>query len=380
MYLVSKLKKYETPLSLEEIFNADDSFEFDTGSRKSTISTRTTIVDALPPKYYSKFRLSTALATLKKFNEDTKDLHVDDMSTLYHSFTIPKRSGGRRNIDAPNDDLSKALRELKAIFEQFMPLNFHASAYAYIKGRSAVDVARKHQERENRWFLKMDFSNFFGSTTKEFVMSQLSKVYPFALICELPEGKEELSKALDLCFLNGGLPQGTPISPLLTNIIMIPIDHDICNHPKLVNDFTYTRYADDTIIGSKYAFADKIHEIQTIINDVLKKHGAPYRANSKKTKYGSSAGRNYILGVILNKDNKISVGAERRKNFKTAIYTMLADFKDGTRWDVERVQELQGLCAYFSMVNADDTANILAHYGKKTGLDAKAVFKELLRV
>ena len=382
MYLVTKLKKLERSLTLEEIFAADDSFEFDTSPVRDTHDTRTVWVDYLPPKYYSKFRVTTAIRKLKDFNQQTAELHVDDMSTLYHSFTIPKRSGGRRKIDAPQEALMTALRNLKTLFEEFMPLNYHTAAFAYIKGRSATDVARRHQKAENRWFLKLDFSNFFGSTTKDFVERMFSQIYPFAIIMQSPEGKEEMSKALDLCFLNGGLPQGTPISPLLTNIMMIPVDHDIANSKCFVEGrYTYTRYADDIVIGNRFAFAgEKRAEVEGVLRDVLKKHDAPFAINNKKTKYGSSAGRNYILGVLLTKDNEITVGAERRKKFKTAIFSMLADYKAGERWDVGRTQELQGLAAYYSMVNKEDTENIFKHYENKMGLSVKDVFRDLLTV
>ncbi|MCL2052843.1 MAG: hypothetical protein FWG90_00155 [Oscillospiraceae bacterium] len=43
------------------------------------------------------------------------------------------------------------------------------------------------------------------------------------------DGVIELQKALSLCFSNGGLPQGTPISPFITNVMMIPLDHKLSN-------------------------------------------------------------------------------------------------------------------------------------------------------
>lgn len=382
MYVVTKLKPIQRELTLEDIFSADDSFEFDTSPVHDTHDTRTVLVDYLPPRFYSKFRVADAVKKLRDFNEQTKELHVEDMSTLYHSFTIPKRSGGRRQIDAPKEELMTALTNLKTLFEQFMPLNYHTSAFAYIKGRCVVDVAKRHQKAENRWFLKLDFSNFFGSTTKEFVERMFAQIYPFAIIMQSPEGKAELSNALDLCFLNGGLPQGTPISPLLTNIMMIPIDHDIANSELFTKwRYTYTRYADDIEIGNKYSFAgEKRSKVEGVLREVLKKHGAPFSINPKKTKYCSSAGKNYILGVILNKDNQITLGAKKRKNLKTAIFQMLADYKVGDRWDAARVQELQGQVAWFSSVNKEDTENILKHYGDKMGLSVRDVFKDLLTV
>ena len=90
-----------------------------------------------------------------------------------------------------------------------------------------IDALKRHQRNNSRWFLKLDFSNFFGSTTHEFVLRQLSSIFPYSEIVKSERGREALSKALSLCFLNGVLPQGTPFSPTITNIMMIPIDHAI---------------------------------------------------------------------------------------------------------------------------------------------------------
>lgn len=64
------------------------------------------------------------------------------------------------------------------------------------------------------------------------------------------EGRELFNTAISLCFLHGGLPQGTPISPMITNIMMIPIDYKLFNslHDE-ESTFVYTRYADDMLIS-----------------------------------------------------------------------------------------------------------------------------------
>ena len=185
---------------------------------------------------------------LRDFNNTHAPLFEVERKSLYNSFKIPKQSGGLRPIDAPTKPLMEALRQLKAILEiQFRAL-YHTSAFAYVRGRCTVDSLKRHQQRESRWFVKLDFTNFFGSTTLDFVMSQLSMIFPFSEVMKSDEGKAQLTRAMSLCFLNGGLPQGTPISPLLTNLIMIPIDHQISNTLRDYNkqQFVYTRYADDS--------------------------------------------------------------------------------------------------------------------------------------
>ena len=86
---------------------------------------------------------------------------------------------------------------------------------------------------------------------------------------------------------------------------MIPVDFEIARTLREYNHqrFVYTRYADDFQISSKYSFS--FTEIQDVIVSILKNFEAPFTINSAKTRYGSSAGQNWNLGLMLNKDNEI---------------------------------------------------------------------------
>ena len=147
----------------------------------------------------------------------------------------------------------EALRKLKIIFEEDFHALYHTSAFAYIKNRCTVDAVKRHQANESKWFGKFDLSNFFGNTTMDFVLQQFAMIFPFSEVMKTERGKSALRTALELAFLNGGLPQGTPISPTITNIMMIPIDFKLSNGFRNFNDqsFVYTRYADDFIVSSR---------------------------------------------------------------------------------------------------------------------------------
>ena len=233
-------------MTFDDLLN--EAFEISGYVNYMTSNTRTYSAEYINEKKLERFDFEGMVASLRDFNVQHAPLFEMDRPSLYDSFKIPKRSGGLRPIDAPKPPLMEALRQLKFILEtKFMAL-YHTSAYAYIRGRCTVDSIKKHQQRESRWFVKLDFTNFFGSTTLEFVMSQLAIIFPFSEVMKLEEGKEQLTRALSLCFLKGQLPQGTPISPLLTNLIMIPIDHKISNTLRDYNkqQYVYTRYADDS--------------------------------------------------------------------------------------------------------------------------------------
>lgn len=379
-YITTKLPVMYSQMSLED-------FMFDTYPANKTVrntdetATRTIEVESISESYVKRKHHPLYLCNLlEKFNLRYEDLFEKERSSLYRTFYIPKKSGGLRRIDAPNDELKNALRELKNIFEEKFDALYHTNAYAYIKKRGTIKDIKRHTYNQSRWYGKYDLSNFFGSTTKEYVLHMLGMIYPF---CELKNDEfcwNALSKALDLAFLNGGLPQGTPLSPLLTNLIMIPVDYKLTTELRDHNKqhFVYTRYADDFIISSVYDFDYK--EIESLIKNTLRDFGAPFTINSKKTRYGSSAGANWNLGVMVNSDNEITIGHKKKRQFQAMVSSYIMDYKNGIRWDKSDVQVLDGLRNYYRMVEGTTIDNILNHLGNKFGVNISELIKSDLKL
>lgn len=343
-------------------------------------NTRTQAYEVLPARFLSLCNVNGLINRLIEFNAATEYLRSQDKASLYKTFYIPKSSGhGFRRIDAPNDGLMEALRVLKNILENDFHALYHTSAFAYVKHRCTIDAVKRHQANESKWFGKFDLSNFFGNTTMEFVMNQFSMIFPFSEVVKVPRGKQELEKALELAFLNGGLPQGTPVSPTITNIMMIPVDFKLSNGFRNFagKPFTYTRYADDFLVSCKYDF--NCADVQQFIVNTLKSFGAPFSLNPEKTRYGSSAGKNYNLGVILTKDNEIKIGSKKRKRFQAALSSFVLDTIHGTPWDIHDVMVLEGQRNYYRMVEGDAIDGIIRHVGEKYGVDILAMIKAQLK-
>lgn len=338
-------------------------------------NTRTHFREFLKPSFLERFDFDSMIAVLEKFNEQHENLFNVERKSLYETFYIPKKSKGLREINAPVPELMNALRQLKTIFETNMFALYHTSAFAYVKGRCTVDCVKRHQQNESKWFAKLDFSDFFGSTTEEFVISMFSQIFPFSEIVKRKDGLEALKRALSLCFLNGGLPQGTPISPTITNIMMIPIDHQLCNELRKMDEhYVYTRYADDILISSKIGF--DCNKLQDYVLDVLRKFDAPFILKKEKTRYGSSAGRNWNLGVMLNKDNEITIGHQKKKTFKAMCCNYICDKKKGVPWDIHDVQVFSGLISYYRMIEKDYINYVIEQNNKKFGVNLEALIKE----
>lgn len=244
-------------------------------------------------------------------------VHPEDS---YEQFFIPKKAGGSREINAPSDELTIAHRNILHYLGNMQVLT-HDAAFAYTKHRSTVDALKRHQMNKSQWFLKLDLKNFFPNCTEGLLKNTLTSIYPFNFM-----DTQVLDHIIGVSMLNGGLPQGSPLSPLLSNLVMVPFDYhvtkELWDYKK--QHFVYTRYADDIIISSKYSFSftDVVDEVTRLLNQFLPGHSI----NEKKTHYGSRSGRNWNLGLMLNKDNNITIGHKKKQNIRAMLHQMMIQF------------------------------------------------------
>lgn len=355
-------------------------------------NTRTRWYEQVPEEIDEQYDSLTLISVLKTFNDIHKNLHDADRHTQYRQYQIPKNSGGFRTISEPLADLKEAQRQLVAIFKSSFGALYHTSAFAYIENRCALDSVVRHQRNESDWYCAFDFHDFFGSTTKAFVMNMLSMIFPFSKIMAYDRGVEVLSNALDLCFLDDGLPQGAVSSPMITNLMMIPIDVYFANRLHLIPvgrkdpakdadeevRYIYTRYADDILISSRAAFDYKT--LEKDMSDILKKYKAPFAFNAKKTHYGNRSGHNFHLGVIINKDNKIGIGWREQEAFKKLLNAYLFDRMHGRLWDYERLAHLNGVKAYYRKIDPDFIKRCNIKYGTKYHVDIEWLIKNDIKM
>jgi len=158
---------------------------------------------------------------------------------------------------------------------------------------------------------------------------------------------------------------------------MIPIDHKIFNdlaHKR----FVYTRYADDIHISCVQKFDWR--EMMKYIESVLKEFGAPWQIKPEKTHYGSRKGSNWMLGIMLNKDNKMTVGWRNKENFRAMTNNLIQDWKHGVRWPTEDIQHYSGLLSYYKMIEKEHFENMLAKYNAKYNVDIRQILKSSYNV
>lgn len=291
---------------------------------------------------------------------------------LYDTFRIPKRTGGFREIEAPQETLSILHQIMKNKFETGIKALPHDSAHAYVRTRGTVTANQVHQRNESNWFLKMDLKDFFPSCNFEFIYNQLSKIFPFSQLIREERYDTILRNIIKICLRNDRLPQGTKMSPMLTNLVMVPIDYAI--REALGPQYRYTRYADDLLISSRVKFNPE--EVENKIKEILEP--TPLKIKDEKTRFQSKAGKNWNLGIMLNKDNQLTIGHKKKERFRAALYNLIKDTQNNVPWDVSDIQHLQGMISYYNMVEPEFIRETLQKYNQKYNVNIKQIMKDTL--
>lgn len=313
-----------------------------------TIET-TTPVD----KPWSNHTLTCAkiLKSLVHAHPEITTLTREEIAAQYTILKIPKKNGKLRTICAPRETLKATQRHIIEALKHMT--HVHDSAYAYIEKRSIYNAIEQHQKNESKWFLKIDLKDFFGSCTEEFIYTQLKQIYPFALLTTDNTYDIIIRDIIKIACLNGILPQGNPIAPHLTNLIMVPIDYRLN-----ILAPVYTRYSDDMLFSAR----TKIDMNLTIknINEILK--DTPLKINTEKTRLGSINGNNWNLGLMLNKDNNITLGHEKKRRYKATIDQYL---QHPEKYTLQQTQKLAGLTAYYISIEPEYINYIINKYNTK---------------
>lgn len=158
---------------------------------------------------------------------------------------IPKPQGGTRQLGIPSvvDRLiQQALQQqLTPIFD---PL-FSDYSYGFRPGRSAhqaVEMARTHVEAGHRWCVELDLEKFFDRVNHDILMACLQRRVEDKRVLRL------IRRYLEAGIMSGGIvsqrqegtPQGGPLSPLLSNILLDELDRELERR-----GHRFVRYADD---------------------------------------------------------------------------------------------------------------------------------------
>jgi hypothetical protein len=278
-------------------------------------------------KIESKLDLLTLLNYSKKliYGVDCKPFSLNQLNYFanpdicinrYTCFTLKKKSGGERQINSPVKGLKLILRVLNSVFQCcFQP---HSTANGFVLNRSIVTNAQKHVGKN--YVYNIDLKDFFHSFDRNRVKMYLMRE-PF----NLKGDKEPLAFYIaSLCthplLLDDGsvklvLPQGSPTSPTLTNILCIALDRRLNGLAKKFGA-DYTRYADDITFSSHRNIFNSdsfSKELKRIISE-----DQALEINDKKTRLQKTGFRKEVTGLTVNE--KINVQKRYIKQIRMWIY------------------------------------------------------------
>jgi hypothetical protein len=181
----------------------------------------------------SAFPFADLLARLGLPQSALRDvLESDSLHPHFHyrHFHKPKRDGGRREIAAPDVKLKRVQHEIIARY--FPTQEAHPAAIAYRKGKSTADHAWAHAGA--KILVTADVEDFFPNTHAWRIEDWWRQ-----------RVEDDLARLLTrLTTYRGGLPQGAPTSPGLSNFVNLALDTQLTERAEAAGA-RYTRYCDD---------------------------------------------------------------------------------------------------------------------------------------
>lgn len=235
----------------------------------------------------------------------------------YHSFEIPKRTGGMRRISAPRgilrDMQDRLLPMLQAAYKP------HPSANGFIHERSVVSNAKEHTGQ--RLVLNIDLEDFFPSINFGRVRGLFLKP-PFSI------GPAAAAVLAQICTHRNGLPQGAPTSPVLSNLIAATLDRRLTRLAR-ESRMRYSRYADDITLSTNQPSLPPIvaeHHLDAAGKLAIRPGEALAReialsgfaVNLKKMRVQRRGERQSVTGLVVN--DSVNVERERVRRIRAMIH------------------------------------------------------------
>ncbi len=293
-------------------------------------------------------------------------IHGIHDSKKYKDFEIKKRSGGLRKISAPIPELKRLQKTLASLLDDCVS-EIHSNRK--IKGVLAHGFRPKHSimtnaaiHRKKRYVFNIDLKDFFGTIHFGRVWRFFEKDRNFELDSRLARTIAQIS-----CH-NRTLPQGSPCSPSISNLIGHLLDVRMAKLAGKVG-CQYSRYADDLTFSTNRKdfpaeIATRVGETnlwapgKKLTNEIKR---CRFEINPAKTRMQFKYFRQDVTGIVVN--SKLGVRAEYSKNVRAMVHSLVTkgqfslrkNFRDvnGT-WEEQSEAgteaQLQGMLSFIDSV------------------------------
>lgn len=263
---------------------------------------------------------------------------------FYTKAYIPKKSGGTRELDMPSLELKYIQRWI--LDNILVKIHVSEHAFGFCLNKSIVDNAQIHKNMY--CLINMDISDFFPSVSFE-------KVFRiFAYYGYTKEVSWILSK---LCTYQGKLPQGSPASPQISNIVCLKLDARLSALAEKYES-NYSRYADDITFSGN----NDIKSINKVVVKIIEDEG--FCVNEKKTRISYPHQRQEVTGLLVNGD-RLRVSKKYKRDLYQELYYCI---KYGVQSHMQHVncnkaffkEHVYGKIYFVNMVEPDEAKKMFS--------------------
>lgn len=308
----------------------------------------------------------------------------------YRQFKIKKKSGGARQITAPR---TKSFMMMLSAVNDILRSMYTPSDYAmgFTEGRSVVTNATVHKGKN--YVFNIDLKDFFPSIEQARVWKRLQLApfnFPVAIanliagLCAMKESRQEDTGEIKYSYI---LPQGSPTSPIITNMICDKLDRRLGG---LAHRFglKYTRYADDITFSSMHNVYQKNGEFRKELRRIIKDQG--FTINDSKTRLQKRGTRQEVTGIIV--CEKLNVTQKYVRDVRNILYMWdrygynVAYGKFFPKYKEEKghvkkgnpdlINVIDGKLMYLKMVKGDEDTVYSKLYDKFCKLSNKEIIKQ----
>lgn len=287
--------------------------------------------------------------------------HRDVMTKDHYArYSIPKRKGGMRAIAAPMPLLKHIQREI--LDNVLVKIPSSKFAHGFIPAKSVITNASVHvtpqagtANQDPALVINMDLKDFFPTISFERVRGMFKGLgYSghiaslLAMICtdcdreKIPVDSGTKYVATE----HRKLPQGSPASPMITNVVCQRMDKRL-NGLATKFGFSFTRYADDMTFSRASADDVNIGRFCLWVKKIAEAEG--FKVNEEKTRFMRKHQRQEITGVTINR-GKMGIPKVWIKRCRAAIYNATKMAKSRGKIPAEILNEVRGMAAWVSSV------------------------------
>lgn len=271
----------------------------------------------------------------------------------YHVFEIAKKTGGTRRISAPKQQLKQLQNWVLNTILNCLPAE--DTTHGFVRKRSIVTNAQPHLQQDI--VINVDLKDFFPTITYARVKGLFHKLgYSeqaatiFALICTQAETSEVEMDGISYYVQKGHrfLPQGSPASPAISNLIAYKMDKKIQGLAAKLN-FNYTRYADDLSFSTSADNRKNIARLLYFLRKIIESEG--FAIHPDKTHIMRSSTLQKVTGIVVNE--KLNIERKKLRKFRALLHNIKVNGWQQQQWGKARnlVHAIAGYIHYIQMVN-----------------------------